>query len=61
VLHRNAQVLPNPLESCVMDTEIREINCALIEEMLAMYPSETAVVIEMLREIDEIPCHDMAA
>lgn len=50
----------NP-ESCTMDFETREIDCAQIQDLLRDYPLEMSVVVEMLEEIDEIPCRDIAA
>jgi hypothetical protein len=44
-----------------MDLQIREIDCATIEDLLREYPHEMSVVVEMLEEIGEIPCQDIAA
>ncbi len=44
-----------------MDLEIREIDCAKLQELLRTYPDEMAVIVEMLQELDELPCQDIAA
>lgn len=44
-----------------MDSTTREIDCALIQDLLRTYPTEMTVVIEMLREIEEPPCQELAA
>lgn len=44
-----------------MELETREIDCAEIERLLRIYPQEMAVIVEMLEEIDEIPCQQEVA